>query len=92
MFEDLRLDHVDVVLRVRYAGEGEPAVLLHGHPRTHTTWHQVAPPLAQHYFVVMPDLRDYRGSTLPPDADDHAQSSKRAMAGNVVRLMGPARP
>jgi pimeloyl-ACP methyl ester carboxylesterase len=49
MFDGLQLDHVgvgDVTLRVRYGGEGEPAVLLHGHPRTHTTWHRVAPKLS----------------------------------------------
>lgn len=31
-----------VVLRVRHGGTGAPVVLLHGHPRTHTTWHRVA--------------------------------------------------
>jgi len=37
--------------------------------------------------VVCPDLRGYGQSTLPPDAPEHAQSSKRAMAGDVVALM-----
>jgi haloacetate dehalogenase len=37
--------------------------------------------------VVCPDLRGYEQSTLPPDAPWHAQSSKRAMAGDVVALM-----
>lgn len=40
MFDGFQLDRVDVGdvrLRVRYGGEGKPAVLLHGHPRTHTT-------------------------------------------------------
>jgi haloacetate dehalogenase len=36
---------------------------------------------------VLPDLRGYGGSTLPPDALDHSQSSKRAMARDIVRLM-----
>jgi len=49
-----------------------------GHPRTHTTWHQVAPQLAGSFFVVCPDLRGYGRSTLPPDAPGHAQSSRRA--------------
>jgi haloacetate dehalogenase len=62
-------------------------VLLHGHPRTHTTWHRVAPLLSGSFFVVCPDLRGYGQSTLPPDAPGHAQSSKRAMAGDVVALM-----
>ncbi|MGZ4588713.1 MAG: alpha/beta fold hydrolase [Mycobacteriaceae bacterium] len=90
MFEGFTLDHVDVGevrLRVRYGGDGFPVVLLHGHPRTHTTWHRVAPRLANAHFVVCPDLRGYGQSTLPPDAPEHAQSSKRAMAGDVVALM-----
>ena len=90
MFDGFRLDRVDVgevTLRVRYGGEGEPVVLLHGHPRTHTTWHRVAPRLSGSFFVVCPDLRRYGRSTLPPDAPGHAQSSERAMAGDVVALM-----
>jgi haloacetate dehalogenase len=35
-----------VSLRVRTGGDGPTVVLLHGHPRTHTTWHRVAPLLA----------------------------------------------
>jgi haloacetate dehalogenase len=90
MFEDFVLDDVDVgdvVLRVRHGGQGLPVVLLHGHPRTHATWHLVAPTLARGHTVVCPDLRGYGRSTLPPDEADHAQSSKRAMAGDVVELM-----
>jgi haloacetate dehalogenase len=90
VFESFALEHVDVgevTLRVRHGGKGEPVVLLHGHPRTHTTWHRVAPRLADSFFVVCPDLRGYGQSTLPPDEPEHAQSSKRAMAGDVVSLM-----
>jgi haloacetate dehalogenase len=90
MFEGFKLEHVDVgevTLRVRHGGAGTPVVLIHGHPRTHTTWHAVAPRLAEDHFVVTPDLRGYGRSTLPPDAPDHAQSSKRAMAGDIVALM-----
>lgn len=90
MFEDFTLEYVnvgEVTLRVRHGGQGQPVVLLHGHPRTHTTWHRVAPLLAGSFFVVCPDLRGYGQSTLPPDAPEHAQSSKRAMAGDVVSLM-----
>lgn len=76
-----------VVLRVRHGGAGAPVVLLHGHPRTHTTWHRVAELLARGFSVVCPDLRGYGGSSLPPDAPGHAQSSKRAMASDVVALM-----
>jgi haloacetate dehalogenase len=90
MFDGFVLERVDlgeVTLRVRHGGSGTPVVLLHGHPRTHTTWHAVAGRLAARHTVVCPDLRGYGGSTLPPDAADHAQSSKRAMAGDVADLM-----
>jgi haloacetate dehalogenase len=90
VFEGFALEYVDVgevTLRVRHGGHGQPVVLLHGHPRTHTTWHRVAPQLAESRFVVCPDLRGYGQSTLPPDAPQHAQSAKRAMAADVVSLM-----
>jgi haloacetate dehalogenase len=90
MFDGFALDYVDVgevTLRVRHAGTGSAVVLLHGHPRTHTTWHRVAPQLAESFFVVCPDLRGYGRSTLPPDAPEHAQSAKSAMAADVVALL-----
>jgi haloacetate dehalogenase len=90
-FDGFALDHLDlgeVVVRVRHGGEGPPVVLLHGHPRTHATWHRVAPLLVANGFtVVCPDLRGYGRSTLPPDQADHAQASKRAMGRDVVALM-----
>jgi haloacetate dehalogenase len=81
------MDVGEVVLRVRHGGQGPPVVLLHGHPRTHATWHRVAPRLAAAHTVVCPDLRGYGRSTLPPDQPDHGQSSKRAMAADVVAVM-----
>jgi haloacetate dehalogenase len=78
----------DVTLRARVGGDGPPVVLLHGHPRTHTTWHRVAPRLVTAgHTVVCPDLRGYGRSTAPPPQADHAQASKRAMAADVVALM-----
>ena len=90
MFDGFELREVelgDVRVRYRSGGDGPPVVLLHGHPRTHTTWHAVAARLAGRHTVVCPDLRGYGGSTLPPTRPDHSQSSKRAMAGDVVALM-----
>jgi haloacetate dehalogenase len=86
-FELAQADLGEVVIRYRIGGSGSPVVLLHGHPRTHTTWHAVAPMLAEHHRVVCPDLRGYGGSSAPPDQPDHAQASKRAMAVDVVTLM-----
>jgi haloacetate dehalogenase len=90
-FAGFTLDQIDVgevTLRVRYGGSGPPLLLLHGHPRTHWTWHRVAPLLlAGGHTVVCPDLRGYGESSKPPTTDDHAPYSKRAMAGDCLALM-----
>jgi haloacetate dehalogenase len=90
VFEGFALDRVDVgeaVLRVRHGGSGRPVLLLHGHPRTHTTWHRLAPLLASGHTVVCPDLRGYGQSSAPPTTVDHEPYSKRAMARDGVALM-----
>jgi haloacetate dehalogenase len=90
MFDGFQLDRIDVgevQLRVRHGGDGPAVLLLHGHPRTHTTWHRVAPQLARDHTVVCPDLRGYGQSSKPPDGPDHAGYSKRAMADDCLALM-----
>jgi len=90
MFEGFALERVDVgdaELRVRYGGSGPAVLLLHGHPRTHVTWHKVATLLAERFTVVCPDLRGYGESSKPPTTPDHAPYSKRAMAGDCLALM-----
>jgi len=91
MFDGFRSDYVDigrVRLRVRHGGSGPTVLLVHGHPRTHTTWHRVAPAIASAgYRVVCPDLRGYGESSAPADLPDHSQASKRAMAQDLVELM-----
>lgn len=91
MFEGFTEERIrvadDVVLRVRHGGSGPAVVLLHGHPRTHTTWHRVAPLLARTHTVVCPDLRGYGQSSKPATDGHHEPYSKRAMAGDVLQLM-----
>ena len=74
------------------AGRARPSLLLHGHPRTHATWHRVAPLLAGEHTVVCPDLRGYGGSSKPPTTEDHEPYSKRAMARDVRRPDAAPRP
>ncbi|MFJ3367996.1 alpha/beta fold hydrolase [Pseudomonas sp. NPDC086251] len=90
MFDNFLLEAItlpEATLRVRHGGRGSPVLLLHGHPRTHATWHRVAPLLARHHTVVCPDLRGFGRSSKPEDTSDHAGSSKRAKARDCVALM-----
>ncbi len=68
-------------------GNGPPLLLLHGHPQTHAIWHKVAPTLAQHFTLVLCDLRGYGDSSKPAGDADHANYSKRVMARDMVRVM-----
>ncbi|MGW4394060.1 alpha/beta fold hydrolase [Amycolatopsis nivea] len=77
-----------VTIHGRSAGNGPPVVLLHGHPRTHTTWYRVAPKLVQAGLtVVCPDLRGYGRSAKPDPDENHEVYCDRAMAADVVALM-----
>ncbi len=87
-FEERDIDLGEVTLHVRSGGSGPPVVLLHGHPRTHTTWHRVAPLLVKAgHTVVCPDLRGYGLSSTPPTSATHAPYSKRVMAADIRSLM-----
>jgi len=76
-----------VRLHGRRGGQGEPLLLLHGHPQTHAMWHRVAPVLARHFSVVMMDLRGYGDSGRPDGGEDHANYTKRVMAQDAMAVM-----
>ena len=76
-----------VSLHTLQGGEGPPLLLLHGHPQTHVIWHRVAGELARHFSVVLCDLRGYGDSSKPRGLPDHANYSRRAMAGDLLELM-----
>ncbi|PJJ73618.1 haloacetate dehalogenase [Diaminobutyricimonas aerilata] len=87
-FEEDTFDLGDSRVFARWGGSGPPVVLLHGHPRTSSTWHRVAPLVVDAGFtVVCPDLRGYGRSSGPATTADHAPYSKRAMAGDILGLM-----
>ncbi len=87
-FRDERIEVGEVTLRVRHGGEGPAVLLIHGHPRTGSTWYAVAPRLVESGFsVVVPDMRGYGQSSKPDVRVDHSQQSKRAVAGDLAALM-----
>jgi len=78
-------DGADIHLRM--GGKGPPLVLLHGFPQSHHMWHKVAPVLAEHFTLVLPDLRGYGLSSTPRNTPDNEPYSKRAMARDIVAIM-----
>lgn len=79
-------------LHYRYAGDGEPVLLLHGWPQHSLQWHTVAPLLAERYRVIAPDLPGCGGSGIPVDG----RYDKRTLAATIGGLtdqlgIGPVR-
>jgi len=62
-----------ITLNVATGGPpGEEAIIfLHGFPESHRTWREVAPALAEEYFVVCPDQRGFAGSDKPPGVENY---------------------
>lgn len=62
-----------VTLNVQTGGprDGEAVILLHGFPESHRTWREVAPALAEQYFVVAPDQRGFADSDKPEGVEQY---------------------
>jgi haloacetate dehalogenase len=86
-FKASRVQTSGATINVVTGGEGPPVLLLHGAPQSHISWRLVAPRLATEYTVVATDLRGYGDSSKPPDGENHANYSKRAMALDQVEVM-----
>ena len=60
-------------MHVAEAGSGEPVLLLHGFPQHWWEWRDVIPGLAEHYRVIVPDLRGAGWTDAPPGGYDRGQ-------------------
>lgn len=74
-------------LNVVSGGEGPALLLLHGFPQTHVIWHRIAPGLARHFTLVMPDLPGYGASKGPAPDADHRMYAKKNTARIMAELM-----
>ena len=86
-FQAARVKTFGAEINLVHAGSGPPLLLMHGAPQTHVSMRLIAPELAKDYTVIVPDLRGYGDSSNPPDGDNHANYSKRAMALDQVEVM-----
>lgn len=90
MFDNFELEMIDTEggpIRLRHGGSGPPLLLIHGHPRSHMTWGQVADLLSAHFRIVCPDLPGFGRSYIPADDPESRLSSKRAKASALVEMM-----
>jgi len=85
-FESRRFQTRGADIFARIGGGGPPLFLLHGYPQTHVMWHRVAPALAQHFTLILCDLRGYGASSIPATDAAHFAFSKRAMAGDIIDI------
>jgi len=86
-FIEKRIKTSGTEIYLRMGGAGPPLLLLHGYPQTHVIWHKIAPALAEHFTVILPDLRGYGDSGKPESGSAHTPYSKRAMAQDMVEVM-----
>ena len=87
-FEAIEVRAQETTIFLRRFGSGPAVLLLHGFPQTHVMWRSVAPLLARHFTVICADLRGYGRSGCPASRSDHAPYAKRAMANDMVSVMG----
>lgn len=87
-FVEERVDGDGCEVFVRHCGQGPAVLLLHGHPRTSSTWHRVAPQLvARGLTVVCADLPGYGRSGKPTPTADHGAHSNRTGARQLLGAM-----
>jgi haloacetate dehalogenase len=85
--QERRIDTGAAEIFTLVGGSGPPLLLLHGFPQTHAMWHRVAPALIDRFTCVIADLRGYGLSSCPANDAANLAYSKRAMAGDMVKVM-----
>lgn len=77
-------------IRIHYvtAGKGPLVVLLHGFPEFWYAWRRQIPALAQHFQVVVPDLRGYGDTERPPNISDYKPSVLVKDLVGLIRGLG----
>ena len=86
-YESRFLDTSAGKIFARIGGKGSPVLLLHGYPESNVMWHRLAPLLAPHHTLIIPDLPGYGQSDAPESGPGHAPYDKRSMAKAMVEVM-----
>ena len=86
-FKTKKVEVNGVTINYKLGGTGEPLLLIHGYPQTHTMWYKVANELLKDFTIICPDLRGYGDSSKPKGEIDHSNYSKKTMAKDMLELM-----
>ncbi|MBR72281.1 MAG: alpha/beta hydrolase [Rhodospirillaceae bacterium] len=86
-FTNLCIKANGININVMKGGRGPAILMLHGYPQTHFMWHKVAPILAQHFTVILTDLRGYGDSDKPISDPNHQTYSKRTSGKDQFEVM-----
>ena len=86
-FKTKKVEVNGVTINYKLGGTGEPLLLIHGYPQTHTMWYKVANELSKDFTIICPDLRGYGDSSKPKGEIDHSNYSKKTMAKDMLELM-----
>ena len=70
-FESRTIKTEGAEIFIRPGGTGPPLLMLHGYPQTHVMWHKIAGELAEHFSLIIADMRGYGQSSCPSSDDNH---------------------
>ena len=70
----------DIEMYYEERGAGEPLVLLHGFGGCARNWQPFVAPLAEHFRLIVPDLRGHGRSTNPAGVFTHRQAAADVLA------------
>lgn len=85
-FERFNLPGCGATIHGVKGGQGPALLLIHGNPLTHSSWHKIAPSLARHFTLLIPDLRGYGDSSKPDGGEDHSGYSFRSMSEDLLAV------
>jgi haloacetate dehalogenase len=86
-FKEMTVPGAGTEISLSTGGQGPALLLLHGYPQTRVMWHRVAPELARHFTLIIPDLRGYGDSAKPASDPEHFTYSKRATGQDMAAVM-----
>ncbi|MFC7240438.1 alpha/beta fold hydrolase [Saliphagus sp. GCM10025317] len=84
--ETVSVDGHDLEVAYYDEGDGEPIVFCHGIPTSSFLWRETAPPLADDYRVIAPDMVGYGNSAMHDGFDRSIRAQEEMIDGLIDEL------